>query len=77
MARKEYELNRRVYERVRKMDHSQMREWAESVYKAGYNAGVNDNKGLTDKEIREALATVKGIGEKKANAIMDAITAKR
>ena len=32
-------LNRRQYDKIRKMDHCQMTMWAESVYKSGYKDG--------------------------------------
>ena len=54
-----------------------MNEWAEKIFDYGYKVGADQNKGITDQEIREALSTVKGIGEKKIEAIMEAIAAKR
>ena len=32
-------LNRKQYDKIRKMDHCQMTMWAESVYKSGYKDG--------------------------------------
>lgn len=74
---KKFSLNRKQYNEVRKMDHTQMNEWAEKIFDYGHKVGADQNKGITDQEIREALSTVKGIGEKKIEAIMEAIAAKR
>lgn len=61
---KGFMLNRKQYNRIRKMDHCQMTLWAESVYKSGYTDGKEAASGLTAPEIREVLLQVKGIGEK-------------
>ncbi len=37
-------LNRKQYDRIRKMDHCQMTLWAESVYKSGYADGKESAK---------------------------------
>lgn len=55
------------------MDHCQMTLWAESVYKSGYADGKEAADGLTAAEIREVLLRVKGIGEKKVDAITVAL----
>ena len=36
---KKYELNRKQYERIRKMDHNDMKEYLNAVYENGYRAG--------------------------------------
>ena len=66
-------LNRKQYNRIRKMDHCQMTLWAESVYKSGYSDGKESASGLTAPEIREVLLQVKGIGEKKVDIITAAL----
>ena len=68
-------LNRKQYERIRRMDHCQMTLWAESIYKSGYSDGQNAAKGLTATEIRGVLMTVKGLGEKRVGCIIDALEA--
>lgn len=70
---KTYELNRKTYKDVKKMDHCQMTLWAESVYKSGYADGKESASGLTAPEIREVLLQVKGIGEKKVDVITAAL----
>lgn len=66
---KGFMLNRKQYDRIRKMDHCQMTLWAESLYKSGYADGQKAAEGLTVSEIRDILLAVKGIGEKRANTI--------
>ena len=66
---KGFVLNRKQYERIRRMDHCQMTLWAESLYKSGYADGKEAASGLTTLESREVLLQVKGIGEKKAEVI--------
>lgn len=68
-------LNRKQYNRIRKMDHCQMTLWAESLYKSGYSDGQKAAEGLTASEIREVLLAVKGIGEKRVEVIVAALDA--
>ncbi len=70
---KGFMLNRKQYQHIRKMDHCQMTLWAESVYKSGYADGRKSAEGLTSEEIREVLAGVKGIGEKRIEDIVAAL----
>lgn len=70
---KGFMLNRKQYQQIRKMDHCQMTLWAESVYKSGYADGRKSAEGLTSEEIREVLAGVKGIGEKRIEDIVAAL----
>lgn len=72
---KTYELNRKTYDKVRKMDHRQMTFWAESLYQSGFKAGRETAPGLTGQEIRHALLPIHGIGKKKIDAIVDALEA--
>jgi len=71
---KGFVLNRKQYDRIRKMDHCQMTLWAESVYKSGYKDGQKATPGLTGQEIRDALQPVKGIGAKRMDAIVEALS---
>ena len=69
------ELNRKMSDKVRKMDHRQMTLWAESLYKSGFKVGQEAVPGLTSQEIRHALLPINGIGKKKIDAIVDALEA--
>ena len=76
MAKNKVEMiNRKEYDRIRKMDHSQMSNFVASVYQRGYVAGKKAAEGLTEAEIRKAILGVKGIGEKKSEDIMQVIIA--
>lgn len=48
--------------------------WAESVYKSGFKDGQEATPGLTSQEIREALQSVKGIGAKRMDSIIEALS---
>lgn len=52
---KVYELNRKTYDKVKKMDHGQMRSFCETVFTRGFEAGKKETEGLSDEEIKQAL----------------------
>lgn len=72
---KQYELNRKAYKDVKKMDHGQMSDFCNGIFVKGYEAGKKAAEGLSEEEVREAILRVKGIGEKKAEDIVQALTA--
>ena len=63
---KQYTLNRKTYKDVKRMDHQQMDAFCKNLYKAGHADGMKDVEGLTEDE---------GIGPKKAEDIVSALTA--
>lgn len=67
-------LNRKMYDRVRKMDHCQMTLWAESIYKSGFKDGSAAAEGLTVDEMKSVILGIKGIGEKRAADIAAALS---
>ena len=73
MAKKKFELNRKDYLNIKKMDHHQMSLWAESMYTSGFEDGRTSVPGLDISLIKKALLSVKGIGEKKTADILVAI----
>lgn len=72
---KQYTLNRKTYKDVKRMDHQQMDAFCKNLYKAGHADGMKDAEGLTENEVREVILGVKGIGPKKAEDIVNALTA--
>lgn len=78
MAKKSFELNRKDYLNIKKMDHHQMSLWAESMYKSGFEDGKKaaDKGTLTFEDVHEALAGIKGLGEKRISAICEALEKK-
>lgn len=73
MAKKTVEVNRKLYEKVRKMDHNTLRLFVNEIYSKGYKAGTEAAEGLKPDEVRQVLLSVKGIGEKKVDAIIEAL----
>lgn len=78
MAKKE--LTRKEYEKIKRMDHHAMKCYIENVYQSGYDAGAREepvdpthNKMPTIDRIRDEIGKIKGIGEKKQQAVIDAI----
>lgn len=78
MAKKE--LTRKEYEKIKRMDHHAMKCYIESVYQSGYDAGAREepadltrNKMPMIDQIRDEIGKIKGIGEKKQQAVIDAI----
>ena len=78
MAKKKFELNRKDYLNIKKMDHHQMSLWAESMYKSGFEDGEKaaDKGTLTFEDAQEALSGIKGLGEKRISAIQEALEKK-
>ena len=72
---KQYELNRKEYKEVKKMDHGQMSDFCNRIYQRGYEAGKKESAGLSETELREVVLGVKGIGEKKAEDIVQTLIA--
>ena len=55
---KEFILNRKQYDKIRKMDHCQMTMWAESIYKSGYKRWQGGGRGrLTHDRPSERMFT--------------------
>lgn len=59
---------------VKKMDHQQMDQFCQNLYKAGHADGMKDAEGLAESEVRDVILGVKGIGPKKAEDIVKALT---
>lgn len=71
---KQYTLNRKTYKDVKRMDHLQMDVFCQNLYKTGHADGMKDAKGLSESEVREVILGVKGIGPKKSEDIVNALT---
>lgn len=67
-------INRKEYERIRKMHHGQMSDYLDKIYRKGYEASVPK---LKEGEMRDILFSIKGIGGAKVDAIVSAIFPKR
>ena len=75
---KKFELNRKEYLKIKKMDHNQMNLWAEKIYRNGFEDGEKaaDKGALTFEDVHEALTGIKGLGEKRISAICEALEKK-
>ena len=69
-------MRREDYKKVKKMDRQQFESFCRCLYEEGQQDGINSVKGVDIEEVREAVQSVKGIGEKKTEAIMQAIEEK-
>lgn len=70
---KDIVINRKEYQNIRKMDHNQMNLYIQSIYKSGYAEGVKSVPGIDIAEIQKVLLSVKGLGEKRVEAILLAL----
>lgn len=72
--RNKYILNRKEYKEIKKMDHQQMSDYLEEVCRKSFDKGKKSAEGLSESEVKQVILGVKGIGEKKANDIVAALT---
>ena len=73
---KRYELNRKQYQQIRKMDHNQMEQYMSTVYEQGVSAGQQQASGGFNAAVAiEAIRNIKGIGEVKLKQIRLALAA--
>lgn len=70
---KDIVINRKEYQNIRKMDHNQMNLYLQEIYKNGYTDGVKSVPGIDIVEIKKVLLSIKGLGEKKVEAILLAL----
>ena len=66
-------INRKEYERIKKYDRTQMDTFIQSVYKSGFEDGKSSVPGIDISKISDTLLTVKGLGEKRAEALLAAL----
>ena len=66
-------INRKEYERIKKYDRTQMDTFIQSVYKSGFEEGKSSVPGIDISKISDTLLTVKGLGEKRVEAILVAL----
>lgn len=66
-------INRKEYERIKKYDRTQMDTFIQSVYKSGYEDGKKSVPGIDISKISDILLTIKGLGEKRVEAILAAL----
>lgn len=71
MAKKErkWELNRKQYQLIRKMDHQEMEEYLNAVYENGIKAGQQQTPSSNTALALARIGEIKGIGDIKLNQI--------
>lgn len=73
---KEFELNRKKYQEIRKMDHNDMQEYLNAVYRNGVAAGkVAAGPSFNMELAMESIGQIKGIGPVKLEQIRLAMMA--
>ena len=70
---KDIVINRKQYQNIKKMDHNQMNLYIQSIYKSGFEDGKAAVPGIDIKSIDMVLKSIKGVGEKRAAAIVKAL----
>lgn len=70
---KDIVINRKEYQAIKKKDHNQMNLYLQEIYKNGYTDGVKSVPGIDITEIKKALLSVKGLGEKRVADILEAL----
>lgn len=74
---KDIVINRKEYQNIKKKDHNQMNVYLQNIYKNAYMDGFKDGTesvpGIDIAEIKKALLSVKGLGEKRVEAILKAL----
>ena len=65
-------LDKRTFMQIKKYGYGEMSAFLNALYRQAYDDGQKE--GLTPREVREALLSVKGVGEKTADKIMEALS---
>lgn len=73
----DWELNRKQYLLIRKMDHNEMQQYLNAVYRNGLAAGKREAAGPSFNALlaMEAISKIKGIGPAKLEQIKLAMMA--
>lgn len=67
---KEFELNRKKYQELKKMDHHDMQQYLNAVYRNGVAAGKKEAEPSFDGSVAlEQIGAIKGIGATKLEQI--------
>ena len=66
-------INRKEYQAIKKKDHNQMNVYLQEIYKNGYTDGAESVPGIDIAEVKKVLLGIKGLGEKRVEAILVAL----
>lgn len=67
-------LNRKTYKAIKKYDRIQMEDYLQSIYKQGFVDGRESVPGIDISNVRDILLEINGIGEKRAEQIVEKIS---
>ena len=69
-----------TYKMVRNLSFNDFNRWVTEIYKCAYEDGAKDNPiedecvaALTEDRLMEILLSIRGIGQKRADAVLDSI----
>lgn len=69
-------FRRKDYEAVKKMDRQQFERFCRALYEEGQQSVEKVTKGIDLQDVKEAVLSVKGIGQKRAEEILEALERK-
>lgn len=72
----QYMTTRKIYNDVKKYDRQQFDMFCTGIYKEGFRDGKEATPGITMDQVREAVLSVKGIGEARMQKIIEALEKK-
>ena len=75
MAKKIYEINRKEYDKIRKMDHNSMQQYMAGIFERGLAAGEMAAGSFDMNICLAAVSEIKGIGPAKIEQIRLAMIA--
>ena len=67
-------LNRKTYKEIKKYDRIQMEDYLQSIYKQGFVDGRESVPGIDISNVHDILLEINGIGEKRAEQIVEKIS---
>lgn len=70
---KQYNLSREMYRGIKQMNSAEMGTFLGNVFQEGFDAALKNTNNVTIEDLHNAIATVKGIGDKRMAEIDNAI----
>lgn len=70
---KQFKPSREMYRKIKRMDSTELGAFLTSIYEEGFNAALENTNNITVEDLRNAIGTVKGIGDKRMQDINEAI----
>ena len=69
-------LDKRNFQRIKSMNYVQMVNFIRNIYESGFRDGQADSGGLNETDVRKVLMNIPGIGPKRSEWIMNALSLK-